>query len=275
MDINAKIENALESIRRITDFKPELALVLGSGLGGFTQHIDIVKTVPYSDIEGFPVSTVAGHSGQYVFGHVQGVPIVAMQGRIHFYEGYQMSDVVLPIRLMGLIGAKVLFLSNAAGGANKGYKPGTLMLIKDHVASFVPSPLLGANVENLGTRFPDMSNIYNVELRDIIKKTAKDLAVHLEEGVYVQFTGPQYESPAEIRMAQAFGADAVGMSTACEAIAANHMGMRICGISCITNMAAGLNETALNHKEVQETADRVAEEFQRLVKHSIINICNK
>ena len=205
----------------------------------------------------------------------QNVPVVIMQGRVHFYEGYDMHDVVLPTRLMGMLGAKVLFLTNAAGGMQKGMHAGDFMLITGHISSFVPSPLVGPNIEELGTRFPDMSEVYKKDLQEIIRNTAKNCGIPLKEGVYVQTTGPNYETPEEIRMYRSLGADAVGMSTACEAMAANHMGMRVCGISCISNLAAGISENPLTHAEIQETADRVAPLFQQLITASIVNIANQ
>lgn len=260
-----KMERCLESLRRKTDFVPETALVLGSGLGDYADQIDVKAIVDYADIDGFPVSTVSGHAGRYIFGTVGGVPVAAMQGRVHYYEGYAMPDVVLPVRLMGLMGAEKLILTNAAGGVNPDYEPGCLMLIRDHILYGVPNPLIGPNADELGTRFPDMSDVYSGRMRAIAKEAAADLAIPVEEGVYIQFTGPSYETPAEIRMARSMGADAVGMSTACEAIAARHMGLEICGISCITNPAAGMSKGELSHREVQETADRVSGRFTKLV----------
>ncbi len=251
------------------DFTPEVALVLGSGLGDFAEDIEVKAELDYHDIDGFPVSTVPGHDGRYIFGYVHGVPVVCMKGRVHYYEGYSMEDVVLPIRLMKLMGAKVLFLTNAAGGLNTDFSAGDLMLITDQISSFVPSPLIGANMEELGTRFPDMSHIYDPDLATIIRHTALNLGQQLQEGVYIQLTGPNFESPAEVRMCQTLGADAVGMSTACEAIAANHMGMKICGISCISNLGCGLTDQPLSHKDVQTAADRTAPLFKALVSTSI------
>lgn len=264
-----RLERALKCIREKTDFVPQVALVLGSGLGGFADEIDIECSIDYSEIDGFPVSTVAGHKGRFVLGRVGDVKVVCMQGRVHYYEGYPMGDVVMPIRLMGLMGAKTLFLTNAAGGINESFKVGDFMLIRDHISSFVPNVLIGQNIDELGVRFPDMTDIYNTSLREIIKEEAKKLSIELREGVYVQLTGPSYESPAEIKMLGILGADAVGMSTVCEALAANHMEMDICAISCISNMAAGIAKHPLTHKEVQETADRVAEQFKALVKASV------
>ena len=267
-----KLQRCLKSIREKVDFKPETALVLGSGLGDYADGIKIEATVDYNDIQGFPISTVAGHRGRLVFGYVSDVPVVIMQGRVHYYEGYDISDVVLPIRLMYLCGAKTLILTNAAGGVNFDYRPGDFMLIKDHITTFVPSPLIGNNIDELGERFPDMSDVYDEKLRIIVKNTAKRLNIPLREGVYLQLTGPNYETPAEIRMCRALGADAVGMSTACEAMAASHMGMRVCGISCITNMAAGMNQVPLSHSEVQKTAERVARQFKQLITAVISDI---
>lgn len=270
-----KLLKCYDSVREKVDFKPEIALVLGSGLGDYGETIDVAATLDYADIEGFPKSTVEGHKGRFIFGYIEEVPVVCMQGRVHYYEGYPMTDVVLPIRLMKMMGAKVLFLTNAAGGLNYDFSPGDFMLIKDHIMNFVPSPLIGANLDELGVRFPDMSTIYKKELQEIIKKAAADLAIDLKEGVYIQLTGPNYETPAEVKMCRILGADAAGMSTAAEAVAANHMGMKVCGISCITNMACGMLEQPLSHSEVQETADRVAITFKKLVTQSIINIYKK
>ncbi len=267
-----KLMACVESIRKKTDFKPEVALILGSGLGDYADSIKTEAVADYSDIEGFPVSTVTGHKGRFVFGYVGEVPVVIMQGRVHYYEGYPMSDVVLPTRLMGMLGAKKLFLTNAAGGMNESFKPGTLMMITDHIATSVPNPLTGPNIEELGVRFPDMSEVYSNRLQDVIRSSAKQCGVEIREGVYVQLTGPSYETPAEIRMCRAFGGDAVGMSTACEATAARHMGMEVCGVSCITNLAAGMSKEKLDHKEVQETADRVSAEFKKLVTQVIVNM---
>lgn len=267
-----KLMRCYASVREKVDFKPRVALVLGSGLGNYGEQIRISQVLDYHEIEGFPVSTVPGHKGRFLFGYVDDVPVVAMQGRVHYYEGYLMTDVVLPIRLMKLLGAGILFLTNAAGGVNPEFSAGDFMLIKDQIASFVPSPLIGANLEELGPRFCDMSEVYDKDLQEIIRKTAKELGIPLQEGVYIQLTGPNFETPAEVKMCRTLGADAVGMSTACEGIAANHMGMKICGISCISNLACGLTDQPLSHQEVQETADRVAPLFEKLVTASIVNM---
>ena len=265
-----KLMNCYKSFQEKIDFHPEVAIVLGSGLGDFANEIKVEAELSYSELEGFPVSTVAGHDGKFIFGYLGDIPVVCMKGRVHFYEGYAMSDVVLPTRLMKLMGAKILFLTNASGGINESFGAGDLMMITDHIAALVQNPLIGANMEELGTRFPDMSEIYDKDLQEIIREKAKENGIDLKEGVYIQFTGPSYESPAEVQMAKIMGADAVGMSTAVEAIAANHMGMKICGISCVCNMAAGISKTKLTHKEVQEAADAASAKFKTLVRESVL-----
>lgn len=264
-----KLMNCYKCVREKTDFVPDIAIVLGSGLGDYAKQIDMVCELPYSEIEGFPVSTVPGHAGKFILGYVGGTPVVCMKGRVHYYEGYPISDVVLSTRLMKLMGAKILFLTNASGGVNASFHAGDLMLIKDHIACFAPNPLIGPNIDELGVRFPDMSTVYDVELQEIIRESAKEQEVYLQEGVYTQLTGPSFESPAEIRMLRTLGTDAVGMSTVVEAIAANHMGMRICGVSCISNLAAGMTARPLSHEEVQEAADVAAPNFTRLVTESV------
>ena len=263
--IGDRLEKCYLSLREKTDFVPEIALVLGSGLGRFGERIVLVDSVEYSEIEGFPVSTVPGHAGRFLFGYIGDVPVVCMQGRVHYYEGYPMEQVVTPARLMRRMGAKVLFLTNAAGGLNPDFEPGTLMMITDQISLFVPNPLIGPNPDEIGDRFPDMSLIYDKELRELIRETSAEVNVPIREGVYVQLTGPSYETPTEVRMLHQLGADAAGMSTAVEAIAARHAGMRVCGISCITNPGAGISKVPLSHEEVQATADRVAAEFETLV----------
>lgn len=252
-----------------TSFRPDVAIVLGSGLGDYAEDIDVIGEIDYHDINGFPVSTVPGHAGKFIFGYVGDIPVVCMKGRVHYYEGYPITDVVLPVKLMKLMGAKVLFLTNACGGLNPDFKAGDFMMITDQISVFVPNPLIGENIEELGTRFPDMSHVYNKDLQEIIRKAAAENGIDLKEGVYCQFTGPSFESPAEIRMAGRIGADVAGMSTAVEAVAANHMGMKICGISFVSNLAAGISPTPLTHEEVQEAANIAAPKFKRLITESV------
>jgi purine-nucleoside phosphorylase len=264
-----KLEKCRDYIRERTGFVPRVALVLGSGLGGFAQELESECTVDYRDIPGFPVSTVPGHVGRFIFGYIGEVPVVCMQGRIHYYEGYDISDVVLPARLMHMLGAEILFLTNASGGVNPDYDAGDFMLITDHIMTFFPNPLIGPNIDELGTRFPDMSSIYDKKLSDTIRLTAARQGICLREGVYAQLTGPSFETPAEVRMLGLLGADAVGMSTAVEAVAANHCGMRVCGVSCVCNKGAGISKTPLTHAEVQAAADKAAPAFRALVRESI------
>ncbi len=268
-----KLRQCFSRIREKTDFVPKAALVLGSGLGNYGERIRLTAAVPYGEIEGFPVSTVPGHKGQFLFGYVGNAPVVCMQGRVHYYEGYPVTDVVLPIRLMKLLGAEILFLTNAAGGLQDGMAAGDLMLIRDHISCFAPNPLIGKNMDELGTRFPDMTEVYDRELARLIRKNASAQGILLKEGVYAQLTGPSFESPAEIRMLKGLGVDAVGMSTVVEAIAARHMGMRVCGISCICNLAAGISDSPLSHEEVQAAGKAAAPLFETLVSACLEDFC--
>jgi purine-nucleoside phosphorylase len=267
-----KLLTCLGDVRAKTDFIPKLGLVLGSGLGDYAEEIQVVASIDYQDITGFPTSTVQGHKGRFIFGYIDTVPVVIMQGRVHYYEGYSMEDVVLPIRLMKLLGIETLFLTNAAGGLNETYKAGDFMVIEDQISSFIPSPLIGSNIEELGARFSDMSEIYSKKFIKSIETAADELGVEVKKGVYLQTSGPNYESPAEVKMFRQLGADAVGMSTVCEAIAGRHMNLNICGISCISNLASGMTEEPLSHEEVQDTANRVAPLFKSLITKSIISI---
>ncbi len=264
-----KLLSCYQCVREKTDFVPKVAIVLGSGLGDYAENIRVVQEISYAEIQGFPVSTVPGHAGKFIFGYLEETPVVCMKGRVHYYEGYPVTDVVLPTRLMKLLGAEFLFLTNAAGGVNTSFHAGDLMLIRDHIALFAPNPLIGPNMDELGTRFPDMTHVYDVQLQQIIRRAAKEEGIYLQEGVYAQLTGPSFETPGDIRMMRVLGADAVGMSTVVEAIAARHCGMRVCGISCISNLAAGMSDNPLTHEEVQEAADMAAPFFQRLVTESV------
>ena len=264
-----RLKKSLECIRRFTGFVPEVALVLGSGLGNYADKIEVECSVPYSEIEDFPISTVSGHNGRYIFGTLNGVKVVCMQGRVHYYEGYDIHEVVLPIRLMGLMGAKVLFLTNAAGGMNPDFHVGDFMMLIDHLSLFVPNPLAGQNIDELGVRFPDMTHIYDPLLQEKIEEAAKENGIDLKKGIYAQTLGPSFESPAEIRMLRTLGADAVGMSTVVEAIAAHHMGMHVCAISSISNLAAGISSTPLTHEEVKIAGIQSAPYFEALVSDSI------
>ncbi|NBH83315.1 purine-nucleoside phosphorylase [bacterium C-53] len=264
-----KLLKCYESVKDRIPFEPEVALVLGSGLGDYANDMKVETEIDYHEIEGFPVSTVPGHAGKFIFGYVGSVKVVCMKGRVHYYEGYPISDVVLPARLMKLMGAKTLFLTNASGGINTSFKAGDFMMITDHVSIFAPNPLVGENIDELGTRFPDMSHVYDEELKKTIKDSAKKLGIEIKEGIYAQLTGPSFESPAEIQLLSKLGVDAVGMSTVVEAIAANHMGMKICGISCVCNLAAGLCANPLTHEEVQAAAKEAAPKFKSLVTEII------
>lgn len=270
--IYERLEKAAEYVKERAGTIPEAGIVLGSGLGDFAERAEILSAVGYGDIPDFPRSTVEGHKGRFIFGRVGETPVVIMQGRVHFYEGYSMEEVVMPIRLMKLLGIKTLLLTNAAGGVNKELSVGDLMLITDHISVFAPNPLIGENIGELGVRFPDMSEVYDRQLRAAAEESAKRLGIRLRQGVYCQLTGPSYETPAEIRMVSALGADAVGMSTAVEAIAARHMGLRVCGLSLITNMAAGISPAPLSHEEVKQAADAAAKRFGALVEDLTANI---
>lgn len=270
--IYEKLQGCLKSVREKTDFVPKVAIVLGSGLGDYANDIEVVSEIDYSDINGFPVSTVPGHAGKFIFGYVKGVPVVCMKGRVHYYEGYPISDVVLPTRLMKLMGAETLFLTNASGGINPSFNAGDFMMLIDHISLWAPNPLIGQNIDELGTRFPDMTHVYDVEIQNIIRDVATKEGIKLQEGIYAQLTGPSFESPAEIQLLHKLDVDAVGMSTVVEAIAANHMGMKICGISCVCNLAAGMTDNPLTHEEVQQAAADAAPKFKKLVTEVVARL---
>ena len=251
--------------QELTEFKPEIGLILGSGLGFFADdRIEVVGHLPYRDIEGFPLSTVHGHAGQFVYGTIQGKRVICMQGRFHLYEGYTMSQITLPVRAMHHIGVRTLFVTNAAGGINLDFLPGNFMLLSDHINGLGTNPLIAWEGSE-GVQFPDMTEVYDSELRAKIREWAKAHSVDLKEGVYLATTGPSYETPAEVHAFGILGADAVGMSTVPEAIVARKFGMRVIGISCITNAAAGISKTKLTHEEVSETADSVRSQFADLL----------
>ena len=259
------IREAAESIRGKTALAPEIALILGSGLGVLADHVEDAAVIPYEDIPHFPLSTVEGHAGELVIGRLAGRPVVIMRGRFHMYEGYGPELTAFPVRVMKALGARTLVVTNAAGGINTSFEPGDLMLIADHLNLTGRNPLVGPNDGELGPRFPDMSEAYSRRLRAIANETAREQGLKLREGVYAGLLGPSYETPAEIRMLRALGADAVGMSTVAEVIAARHAGLEVLGISCISNMAAGILDQPLSHDEVMETTERVKSRFLALV----------
>lgn len=263
------VRNCVKAIRKITDFKPLVAITLGSGLGNYAQKIRTVCEIPYDAIPGFPVSTVSGHDGRFIMGYVKKTPVICMKGRVHFYEGYSMDQVVMPLRVMQGLGAKILFLTNAAGGLNETFRVGDLSMITDHISVFTVNPLIGPNDDKEGPRFHDMTQAYDLKLQKLLEETAKRLKIDLKRGVYVQLTGPSFETPAEIRMLRLLGADMVGMSTAVEAIVARHMGMRVCGVSLITNMAAGISKELLSHEDVKRAGEEAEPRFVRLVTESV------
>lgn len=266
------MQKTIDYLKEKITIKPELGLILGSGLGFLAEQITDPIYIPYNEIPNFPVSTVEGHKGRLVVGTLSGKAVIAMQGRFHYYEGYSMDQVTFPIRVMQLLGVKQLLLTNAAGGVNTNFNPGTIMIIKDHINLMGTNPLMGKNKEEFGVRFPDMTYAYKPDLRSLAKDTAKELNIEVEEGIYAGVTGPSYETPAEIRYLRVIGADAVGMSTVPETIVANHGNMDVLGISCITNMAAGVLDKKLDHEEVMKTAENVQHDFSKLVLKIISNI---
>ena len=263
------INNAKNYILKVTNgFKPDIAIILGSGLGALPDGYECIK-IPYGDIPNFHKSSVEGHKGQLCFCEIEGKKVVMMQGRYHYYEGYSMEQITFPVKVFKALGVNTVILTNAAGASNQTFTPGDIMLIKDHINLMGSNPLIGKNNDELGVRFPDMSDIYNKNLRDKIKIIANSLNINLKEGVYLAMTGPSYETPAEVKMAGLIGADAVGMSTVPEAIVANYCGMNVIGLSCITNYAAGVSQNKLAHNEVIETANRIETKFKTLIKSII------
>ncbi len=265
MDLMEKVSVAAEYIRSRISCMPRIGLVLGSGLGDYADTLEEPVRIPYCEIPHFPVPTVAGHSGALVFGRKCGADVVVLQGRIHYYEGLPQRQITLPIRVLAALGVQTVVLTNACGGVNLSFRPGDLMLISDHINLSGGNPLIGPNLDAFGPRFPDVSDLYTASLRKAILEAAGEAGISLQQGVYAMYSGPNYETPAEIRMFRTLGADTVGMSTVPEALVAGHCGMQVVGISCITNMAAGVLPRKLNHAEVIETADRVHDVFQKLI----------
>ena len=267
--MNETVKTMAEAVRKVTDFRPRIALTLGSGLGNFASCIRTECVIRYRDIPGFPVSTAPGHAGKLIFGWLDDVPLVCMQGRVHLYEGYTPEEVVRPVRLCRALGAETLFLTNAAGGLDASWEPGTLAMITDHISVLVRNPLIGPNDDEEGVRFPDMTHVYDPELCEVLRAAAKEESIPLKEGVYVQFTGPSYETRAEIRMVKSWGGTIAGMSTVVEAIAARHCGMRVCAVSLISNLAAGISKSPLSEEEVIAAGEAAGPRFERLVKAAV------
>jgi len=265
VDEYQRILQCTDEVRKYTDAVPEVAIVLGSGLSSTVDYMEVETIIPYEDIDGFPISTVQGHNGNLIFGKLSGVEVVVMQGRIHYYEGYSMNDVVLPLRVMHELGAKTVILTNAAGSLNFDYEPGTFMIITDQIC-MVDSPLIGQNINQIGDRFVGMKDAYDPDLIEAIKEVADDLEIEMVEGVYIQYSGPQYESAAETKMFRLWGADAIGMSTAVEAIAAQHMGMTIAGISCLTDMATGMSDVSPSHEEIERMSKQMSGQLAQIIK---------
>lgn len=264
--MHTRIQETIAAIRKLHGERPLLGMILGSGLGAYAETFRKRTVIPFKDLPHFPRSTALGHPGNLVLGDAEGVPVGALQGRVHFYEGYSMTEVIYPVRVLKGLGIEKLIVTNAAGGINVDFKPGDLMLITDHINFMGANPLIGPNIEELGERFPDMSEAYNRAMREVALKIAREKGMQVRQGVYLGLTGPAYETPAEIRVYRSFGADAVGMSTVPEVIAANHMGVQVLGISCITNMAAGILPQKLTHQEVMDTTERVREQFISLLR---------
>lgn len=269
LDLYSRAEHAAQTIRALATEKPRLAVVLGSGLGAFADEFEDAVRIPYQQIPGFVTSTAQGHAGSLVIGKVEGVPVLAMQGRVHYYEGYSLEEVTFPVRTFKLLGIETLVLTNAAGGVDVQLSQGALMVISDHLNFMGVNPLRGPNDERFGPRFPDMSEVYSRDLQEQVVDEAREMGAIVRRGVYAALAGPSYETPAEIHMIRSFGADAVGMSTVPEAIVARHMGLNVLGISCITNMAAGISENPINHEEVMETGKKVRGIFTELLRRVI------
>jgi purine-nucleoside phosphorylase len=268
MSLN-KILEATQFLRSKISEKPKVGIVLGSGLGLYIDQIEHKTIIPYEEIPHFKKTSVEGHSGALIFGEVRGVQVVALQGRLHPYEGHEMEEIILPIRTLAKLGIEILFLSNASGGINTDYHPGELVIISDHINLSGRNPLVGQNIPELGPRFPDMSNAYDKELRELLYQVGKNNHVNLKTGIYCSVLGPSYETPAEIRMLRVLGADLVGMSTVPEVIAANHLGLKVVGVACVTNYAAGIKAEKLNHADVKKVAEKAMAGFATVLTETI------
>jgi purine-nucleoside phosphorylase len=266
MDNSEFSASARAAVERRSSVRPRIAIILGSGLGGVADAIDDPTTIPYEEIPHWPRATAVGHAGRLVIGTLEGIPVVAMQGRIHYYEGYSMEEVTFPIRVFGELGVGTLIATNASGGVNLGYRPGDLVAIYDHINYMGTNPLVGRNNERWGARFPDMTYAYDREYVDLLESAAREEGITLRRGVYIAFSGPSYETPAEIRMSRILGADLVGMSTVPEVITANHMGMRVAAVSCVANFAAGVKSEKLHHQEVLDAMSAAADSMTRLIR---------
>jgi purine-nucleoside phosphorylase len=267
-DLATRLSEAVEAVKSRSELRPAIGLVLGSGLGAFAHTLDGAASIPYREIPHFPASSVSGHQGELVLGRSGGVPVAVMAGRVHYYEGHPLERVVFPVRMLGRLGIRILIVTNAAGSVNASFRPGELMLIEDHI-NLIGNPLVGANEDSLGTRFPDMSAAYDGKLREAAEAACMSAGLTARRGVYLALSGPSYETPAEIRMARTLGADAVGMSTAPEVVAARHMGLRVLGISCITNMAAGISGQKLDHREVLAVGEKVKDALLEVLRRVV------
>ena len=261
----ARMLSCKEQIEEITDFKPQIVIVLGSGLGDYAEELDVVETISYSDIDGWPVSTAPGHAGKLIFAKYNGLNLAIMKGRVHYYEGYSMDEVVLPLRVLYLMGADTCILTNAVGAINADYHVGDFVCVRDHISSFVPSPLIGENIDELGERFVPLTDVYDKKMQETVLRIGKENNIPVHSGIYLQVLGPQYETPTEIEMYRSLGADTVAMSLAVETIAASHMGMKVCGISCVSNMAAGMEEEGFSHDSIHDTAAKSLGNFKVLI----------
>ena len=264
-DYYARLVSCRDQIKKIYDFEPEVAIVLGTGMGDYVDSLDVKAVIPYEDIKGWPNSTAPNHAGNLVFAEYNGVKVAVMQGRVHYYEGYSMPEVVIPVRVLHMLGADRVIFTNAVGSLNEDFRVGEFVCVEDQITSFVPSPLIGENIEELGPRFTGMTGVFDQDMRDTVMKTGEEKGIPVHSGVYIQVTGPQYETPAEIEMYRSLGADTVGMSTGVEIIAAVHMGMKVCAINCVSNMAAGMEEEGFTHESVKEKMHASRKNLETLI----------